>query len=191
MLLIVGTAIAASCAAGLTARRLSSARAQALEPDLSEDINQLFPMATKWMPEFERYVRVHNESGIYPVSRANRNFARQFHDISKQIVTYSHHPNEINQKRIKKAMGKFWRALDEFYWPDPDSEWTEVRYDQALKLQRGGLSDEFLNITIAMLDATFTAHMRNTITNSSKYEISNFGVEYQNIVDTRLKNWDV
>lgn len=191
MILVAGTAIAASCGSVLAAHKLSSARAQALKPDLSEDIKLLFPETTKWMPEFERYVKIRDESGIYPVSRGNRRFVRQFDDISAKIVTYSHHPNETNQKQVKKALAKFWRTVEGYYWPSYEWEWAEGQYYQALKLQKDGLSNEFLDITISMIDTTFTAQIRNTITNSSRYATDSLGLAYHNLVNTCLNNWEV
>lgn len=193
MLLLIGTAIATSCGSAFAAHAVSQHRSRKLDSSLTDQINEIFPLTTKVLQRFERHVEVHKEADIDPVSSQDIKFVKSFSECSKSLAIYTQRPNPATEKQVWKSLQRFWRhsAREQMYLYNSSGS-TKEEYLKAVKVQKNGISEEFLTVTCSMIDTVFSTHIINILNRSIAYSPSLylFTQRYRNIVATSLAQWE-
>lgn len=185
MILLAGTALAASTGSVGLAYRLSRKNyAESVEPLLDKQVKAMFPQSSEIMPTFKRVAKARAKAKIRPMRLKEAYLMRQYDQIVKDLAEAS--LGRKNERKIRAAGNVCWKLIKSaggtYYYYDRDK--SRKSYEQLTALEKGRMSDDYLQLLYRFVDTTFQVHAQQFMDKSygQRVNLEGFGQSFRKLV---------
>lgn len=171
--IVASAALIASASSVSTAYALSRSKyKETLRSRVDEQISILFPCSTKSMPTFNRVVQARAKAKIRPMSRKEAALMSQHGKIVKTLAKAR--LGAVNERKVRAAGNVCWKILKtsrNTYWYH-EMGTARSAYDSLTALEKGRMSDEYIDQMCFFIDNTFDVHANRFMDRNYKQKLN-------------------